>query len=124
MFSANVSVIFFLKIKLGSNNSKMHDSARNGKKIIWRHMAVFLPFLRSSLINIIKAIPKLTAVTHFFWLSSCVSFNGFKKRPIPPPPPFYQLCHERNTLKIIIPQMNKFLWIIVYLRLPHCTYLF
>ena len=32
----------------------------------WRFSAVSLPFLRSSLINIIKAtaIPKLTAVTH------------------------------------------------------------
>ena len=35
-------------------------------------------FRRRSLINIMKAtaIPKLTAVTHF-WPNSCVSFNGF-----------------------------------------------
>ncbi len=64
---------FLKKKKLGSNDSEMHNSARNGKKKIRRLMAVFggwvvsPPFLRSSRINIIKAtaIPKLTGVTHF-----------------------------------------------------------
>ena len=71
MFSANVRVNF-KKNKLGSNDSEMYNSARNGKKKFggrWRFSAVATvssPFLRSSLINIIKAtaIPKLTAVTH------------------------------------------------------------
>ncbi len=73
VFSANVRVIFLEKNKLGSNNSEMYNSARNVKKKFsgrWRFSAVAAvspPFLRSSLINIIKAtaIPKLTAVTHF-----------------------------------------------------------
>ena len=63
------------------------------KCLIQREMAKKNPAadggFRSSLINIIKAtaIPKLTAVTHFS-LSSCVSFNGFKKWHIRPLPPF------------------------------------
>ncbi len=64
---------FFFKNKLGSNKSEIYNSARNGEKKfggLWRFSAVAAvlpPFLRSSLINIIKvtAIPKLTAVTHF-----------------------------------------------------------
>ena len=55
--------------------------------------AVPLPFLRSSLITIIKltAIPKLTALTQFFlrWL------NDFKKwciRPSPLPPYSYRIA--------------------------------
>ena len=72
----------------------MYNSARNGKINIsaadggfLADAAVLPPFLRSSLINIIKAtaIPKLKAVTHF-WLRSCDIFNGFKKWHIRPPP--------------------------------------
>ncbi len=37
----NVRVIFLKKNKLGSNDSEMYNSARNGKKKIWRLMAVF-----------------------------------------------------------------------------------
>ena len=61
------------KNKMVSNDSKMSNSARNGKKKFggrWRFFAIAAvsqPFFRSSLINIIKAtaIPKLTAVTSF-----------------------------------------------------------
>ncbi len=59
------------KNKMASNDSKMSNSARNGKRIR-RQMAVlggsggFTAVSSSSLINIIKATarPKHTAVTH------------------------------------------------------------
>ena len=65
-------VIFVEKNKMASNDSKMSNSARNGKKKFgsrWRFSvvaAVLPPFLCSSLIIIIKAtvIPKLTALSH------------------------------------------------------------
>ncbi len=65
--NAKTKGIFKKKKKLVSNDSELSNSARNGKKKFRRLMAVSPPFLRSSLINIIKAtaIPKLTAVTHF-----------------------------------------------------------
>ncbi len=64
---------FFEEKNMASNDTKMSNSARNGEKKFggrWRFSgvaAVLPPFLRSSLINIIKAtaMPKLTAVTHF-----------------------------------------------------------
>ncbi len=64
---------FFEKKKIASNDSKLSNSARNGKKNSAADggfaavAAILQPFLRSSLINIIKAtaIPMLTAVTHF-----------------------------------------------------------
>ena len=46
------------------------------------------------------AIPKLTAVTHF-WLCSCVSFNGFKKWHIRPSPLYALISYA--TYHIIYP---------------------
>jgi len=81
---------FLKKNKLGSNNSEMYNSARNGKKKFggrWRFSAVSPPFLRSSLINIIKATatPKLTAATHFL-AEPPRQFQWFQKVAHPPPP--------------------------------------
>ncbi len=105
----------------------MYNSARHGKKKIggwWRFSAVSPPFLRSFRINIIKAtaIPKLTAVTHF-WLSSCVSFIGFKKWHIRPPPLYFKIklsLSVNKNVKVLFYRTSNFY---VCINLDNITFL-
>ena len=80
-FGMAVAFIMFIK-ELRRNRGETAATAEN------RHQPrFFLPFLKK--ISLIFALNNCDIFgVIFFWLSSCVSFNGFKKWNIRPPPSF------------------------------------
>ncbi len=113
LLSKNVGVIFFeKKIRLPQMIQKCLIQREMAKKIggRLRFSAVAVvspPFLRSSVINIIKAtaIPKLTAVTHFFgWVPALVLMVS-RSSTFVPLPPFNFFIFVRRDLGLLIEKL-------------------